>query len=275
MVGAGAMRRWQVTRRRQLVSQRSLRARDGKGRMTTDKAGGKVSLVTGANKGIGLEIARQLAMLGHATLVGARDATRGQAAARQLQAQGLDATFLPLDVTDQASIGAAAHAVQERFGRLDVLVNNAAVALDDAPPSGLDIAVLRRTYETNVFGVFAVIRAMLPLLYKAEAGRIVNMSSGAGSLTLASSPDWRPEWNTLAYNSSKSAVNSITVHFAVELRSTPIKVNAVNPGYVRTDMSPHGDRTVEQGATAPVRLATLPSDGPTGGFFDENGVVAW
>ncbi|WP_345137080.1 SDR family oxidoreductase [Dactylosporangium darangshiense] len=243
--------------------------------MTTNTAAGKVSLVTGANKGIGLEIARQLSRLGHTALIGARDATRGQAAVRQLQAEGLDAVFLPLDVTDQPSIDAAAHAVEERFGRLDVLVNNAAVAMDDAPPSGLDVAILRRTYETNVFGVFAVIRAMLPLLYKADAGRIVNMSSGAGSLTLVSGPDWRPEWNTLAYNSSKSAVNAITVHFAAELRSTPIKVNAVNPGYVRTDMSPEGDRTVEQGAIAPVRLATLPADGPTGGFFDENGIVAW
>nr|BFE60263.1 SDR family oxidoreductase [Dactylosporangium thailandense] len=243
--------------------------------MMTSTAAGKVSLVTGANKGIGLEIARQLARLGHTALVAARDTTRGQAAVRQLQAEGLDAVFLPLDVTDQSSIDAAAHAVEERFGRLDVLVNNAAVALDDAPPSGLDVAILRRTYETNVFGVFAVIRAMLPLLHKADAGRIVNMSSGAGSLTLTSGPDWRPEWNTLAYNTSKSALNAITVHLAVELRSTPIKVNAVNPGYVRTDMSPEGDRTVEQGAIAPVRLATLPADGPTGGFFDENGIVAW
>ncbi len=242
---------------------------------STDSAGTKVSLVTGAGRGIGLEIARQLALLGHTVLVGARDATRGEAAARQLRAGGLDAMFLPLDVTDQPSIDAAARTVRERFGRLDVLVNNAAVALDDAPPSGLDVAILRRTYETNVFGVFAVTRAMLPLLREADAGRIVNMSSGAGSLTLTSGPDWRPEWNTLAYNSSKSAVNAITVHFAVELRSTPIKVNAVNPGYVRTDMSPLGDRTVEQGAIAPVRLATLPADGPTGGFFDENGAVPW
>jgi NAD(P)-dependent dehydrogenase (short-subunit alcohol dehydrogenase family) len=145
--------------------------------MTTNTGAGKVSLVTGANKGIGLEIARQLARLGHTALVGARDAARGQAAVRQLQAEGLDAVFLPLDVTDQVSIDAAARAVEERFGRLDVLVNNAAVALDDAPPSGLDVAVLRRTYETNVFGVFAVIRAMLPLLYKADAGRIEGLQA--------------------------------------------------------------------------------------------------
>ena len=111
------------------------------------------------------------------------------------------------------------------------MINNAAIVQDSAPPSQLDIAILRRTYETNVFGVFAVTKAMLPLLRKSEAGRIVNMSSGAGSLTETSSPDWRAEWNTLAYNSSKAAVNSMTVHFATELRSTPIKVNAVNPGY--------------------------------------------
>ncbi len=116
---------------------------------------------------------------------------------------------------------------------------------------------------------------MLPLLRKAEAGRIVNMSSGAGSLTETSGPDWNPEWSTLAYNSSKSAVNAITVQFANELRPTPIKVNAVNPGYVLTDMSPQGHRTVQQGASAPVRLATLPADGPTGGFFYEDSIVPW
>ena len=165
--------------------------------------------------------------------------------------------------------------IEQQYGRLDVLINNAAIVQDNAPPSQLDVAIMRRTYETNVFGVFAVTKAMLPLLRRAEAGRIVNISSGAGSLTETSSPDWRAEWNTLAYNSSKAAVNSITVHFATELRSTPIKVNAVNPGYTATDMSPQADRTVQQGAIAPVRFATLPADGPTGGFFDENGIVPW
>jgi NAD(P)-dependent dehydrogenase (short-subunit alcohol dehydrogenase family) len=140
----------------------------------------------------------------------------------------------------------------------------------------LDIAILRLTYDTNVFGVFAVTKAMLPLLWKAEAGRIVNMSSGAGLPVLTSSPECRPEWNTLAYNSSKSAVNAITVQFANELRSTPIKVNAVNPGYVATDLNRHrGDLSVQQGASAPVQLATLPADSPTGAFFDENGIVPW
>lgn len=240
-----------------------------------DSGGKQVALVTGANKGIGLEIARQLAQLGYLALVGARDEHRGLAAAQQLQAEGLHAQFLPIDVTDQQSIDAAAQVIEQRYGKLNALINNAAIALDNAPPSQLDIAILRRTYETNVFGVFAVIKAMLPLLLKAEAGRIVNMSSGAGSLTEISSPDWRAEWNTLAYNSSKSAVNAITVHFATELRLTPIKVNAVNPGYTATDMSPQATRTVQQAAVAPVRLATLAADGPTGGFFYENGSMPW
>jgi len=243
--------------------------------MTIDTTAKRVALVTGANKGIGLEIARQLGRLGYTVLVGARDEHRGQAAAEQLHSEGLAAACLPLDVTVQASIDAAAERIEEQYGQLDVLVNNAAIAQDNGPPSQLDMAILRRTYETNVFGVIAVTKAMLPLLRKAEAGRIVNMSSGAGSLTFTSSPDWPVLWATMGYNSSKAAVNSITVHFATELRQTPIKVNAVNPGYVLTDMSPDAQRTVEQGAKAPVRLATLPADGPTGGFFDENGVFPW
>jgi NAD(P)-dependent dehydrogenase (short-subunit alcohol dehydrogenase family) len=240
--------------------------------MNTEK---KIALVTGANKGIGLEIARQLAGLGHIALIGARDESRGQAAAQKLQAQGLDASFIQLDVTDQGSIDAAADWIAREYGRLDVLVNNAAIAQDNAPPSQLDIEILRDTYETNVFGVFAVTKAMLPLLKRSRAGRIVNMSSGAGSLTETSSPGWRPEWNGLAYNSSKTVVNAFTVVFASELRDTAIKVNAVNPGFTLTDMSPNGERTVEQGAAAAVRYATLPADGPSGGFFDENGPLPW
>jgi NAD(P)-dependent dehydrogenase (short-subunit alcohol dehydrogenase family) len=235
----------------------------------------KVALITGANKGIGLEIARQLAQRGYIALIGARQAQLGQRAVDQLLAEGLEALFVSLDVTDTQSIDRAAQFIKQGYGRLDVLINNAAIAIDNAPPSQLDIDILRRTYETNVFGVFAVTKAMLPLLRNASAGRIVNMSSGAGSLTITSQADWKPQWNTLAYNSSKSAVNALTVHFATELRHTSIKVNAVNPGYVATDMSPQGDRTVQQGAIAPVHLATLPDDGPTGGFFDENGTLPW
>ena len=245
--------------------------------MTDSNLKGKVALVTGANKGIGLEIARQLAQQGAVVLLGARDEARGQEAAQTLQSEGVEAHFLSLNVTDQATIDAAAQKIESEYGKLDILVNNAAVAQDSVPPSQLDIDVLKQTYETNVFGVFAVTKAMLPLVKKAEAGRIVNMSSGLGSLTQTSDPNWGfAGVNLLAYNSSKSAVNAITVQFANELRDTPIKVNAADPGYVATDLNQHrGHRTVQQGATAPVRLATLPADGPTGGYFDENGVVPW
>lgn len=232
----------------------------------------KIALVTGANKGIGLEIARQLAERNHAVLLGARDPARGRAAEDLLRSEGLNATFLALDVTDQSTIDAAAAYVGREHGRLDVLVNNAGIAQSTALPSELDIADLRQVYETNVFGVFAVTKAFLPLLRNAEAGRIVNLSSGSGSLTPTSSPDWRPEWNGLAYNSSKSVVNAFTVLFATELRSTAIKVNAVNPGYTATDMSPEADRPAAAGAAVAVRYATLPADGPTGGFFDETGL---
>jgi NAD(P)-dependent dehydrogenase (short-subunit alcohol dehydrogenase family) len=237
----------------------------------------KVALITGANKGIGLEIARQLGRQGVTVLVGARDAGRGREATERLRSEGIDAYLIPLDVTSQAAIDQAARRLEEEFGRLDILVNNAGIFIDDAPPSGLDIEVLRRTYETNVFGPVAVTKAMLPLLRKSSAGRVVNMSSGLGSLTLASEPGWEfAGINLLAYNSSKSALNAVTVQVAKELRDTPIKVNAADPGYTATDLNNHqGTRDVEQGARAAVRLATLPADGPTGGFFDEDGPLPW
>jgi len=237
----------------------------------------KVALVTGANKGIGLEIARRLGRLGFTVLIGARDEGRGRAAAEQLRAEGLDAIPVRLDVTDQATIDAAARRIEAEFGKLDVLVNNAAVFLDRAPPSQLDMATLRQTFDTNFFGVFAVTKALLPLLRKSGAGRVVNMSSGLASLAQNSDPNWGfAQFKVLAYNSSKTALNALTVQFAAELRDTPIKVNAADPGYTATDMNNHqGTRTVEQGATAAVRLATLPADGPTGGYFDENGPVPW
>jgi NAD(P)-dependent dehydrogenase (short-subunit alcohol dehydrogenase family) len=245
--------------------------------MTGDSLKGKVALVTGANKGIGLEIARQLGQRGCTVLIGARDEQRGQEAAQKLQSEGLAARFVRLDVTDQNAIDAAAQKIADAFDKLDILVNNAAIGLDRTPPSQLDMDILRRTYDTNVFGVFAVTKAMLPLLKKSEAGRIVNMSSGLGSLTQASDPDGPFRLvNLLAYNSSKTAVNALTVQFATELLGTSIKVNAADPGYVATDLNEHrGYRTVEQGATAPVRLATLPADGPSGGYFNEDGIVPW
>lgn len=245
--------------------------------MTPQAIEGKIALITGANKGIGLEIARQLGEQGITVLLGVRDENRGREAAEKLQAENINAHVVQLDVTNQDTIDAAVNHIESEFGRLDILVNNAGIAIDSVPPSQLDIEVLRRTYDTNFFGVFAVTKAMLPLLRKSEAGRIVNLSSGLGSLAQNSDPNWEyAQVKLLAYNSSKTALNAMTVQFAYELKDTPIKVNSADPGYVATDLNDRrGTRTVQQGATAPVRLATLPADGPTGSFFDENGVVPW
>ena len=236
-----------------------------------------IALITGANKGIGLEIARQLGTQGITVLIGARDEKRGSEAAEKLQAENIDAHAVQLDVTNQQSIDAAAKHIESEFGKLDILVNNAGIGIDNAPPSQLDMEILRRTYETNFFGVFAVTKAMLPLLHKSQAGRIVNISSGLGSLTQNSDPNYEyAQIKYLAYNSSKTALNAMTVQFAHELKDTPIKVNSADPGYVATDINNNnGPRTVQQGASTPVRLATLPADGPTGSFFDDNGVVPW
>ena len=237
----------------------------------------RVAVVTGANKGIGREIARQLAREGITVFIGARDEQRGREAAEKLRAEGLDVRPLRLDITDDASVAAAAAALERDPGRLDILVNNAGIAIDDGPPSRVSIDVLKRTYETNVFGVVRTTQAMLPLLRRSDAGRIVNLSSGLGSLTRNSDPSWEyAAVKFLAYNSSKTAVNAITVQFAHELRDTPIKVNAADPGYVATDMNRNqGVRSVEQGASTPVRLALLPADGPTGGYFNDDGPLPW
>jgi len=241
-------------------------------------SGQKIALVTGANKGIGKEIARQLAAKGALVLLGARDRKRGEQVETDLRGQGLSVQFIPLDITDQQSVDQAAASVEKQFGRLDILVNNAGIAMDWVPPSELDPEILKKTYETNVFGSFRVTKAMLPLLKKSKAGRIVNMSSALGSLTLASTSQgpFQGANHLMAYCSSKSALNAITVALAKDLNGTGIKVNAANPGYVATDMNDNkGVRTVEQGAATPVRLALLPDDGPTGGCFSDQGVVPW
>ncbi len=237
----------------------------------------KIALITGANKGIGKDIARQLGALGMTVLIGARDTGRGEEAATELRASGMDARAVTLDVTDPATLDAAAAKIASDYGRLDVLVNNAGIALDRGPSGTLELADLRRTYETNVFGIFSVTKAFVPLLQKSGAGRIVNMSSGLGSLTQNSDPSWGfAGVKPLAYNSSKAALNMMTVIFAAELKDTGIKVNAADPGYCATDLNQNsGPRSVAQGAAIAVHLATLPADGPTGGYFDENGVVPW
>lgn len=232
----------------------------------------KIALITGANRGIGLEIARQLGRLGMIVVVGSRNAERGKVAGDLLRSQDIDAQVVELDVTRQDTIDAAAQEIERKFGRLDVLVNNAGVLLDRVSPAQIELAVLRSTYETNVFGAFAVTKAMLSLLKRSDAPRVVNISSGAGSLAKAPNLKFR----MLAYNSSKAALNSITALLAQEFKDTKIKINAADPGSVATDINNYrGTKTVEQGAKSAVHLATLPDDGPTGGFFDENGTVPW
>ena len=237
----------------------------------------KIALVTGANKGLGLEIARQLGQEGHTVLMGARDPERGEGGAQTLRSEDLDAHFVPLDVTDQASVDAAATTIKDRFGRLDVLVNNAGILLDDLSPSELPMATLRRTFDTNVFGVVRTTQAMLPLLRASDSARIVNLGSAMGSLTLTSDPDnLRSGYWQLAYAASKAALNAVTVQFANELRAEGIKVNAADPGYVATDLTgQQGFNSVEDGATPAVRLATLPADGPTAGFYNIDGPMPW
>jgi NAD(P)-dependent dehydrogenase (short-subunit alcohol dehydrogenase family) len=235
------------------------------------------ALVTGANKGLGYETARRLAELGLTVLVGARDPERGTNAVARLRERGADAHLVHLDLTDQVSIAAAARDVAQRFGRLDVLVNNAGAGGGQLP-SRQDLPAMRALFETNVYGTIAVTQAVLPLLEQSPAARIVNVSTTLASISLATDPTHRiTQWNELyGYIASKAVINSFTVRLAHELRAKRIKVNSACPGYVATDFNQQrGLRTVEQGAEIIVRLATLPEDGPTAGFFDETGDVEW
>ncbi|MCK2219883.1 SDR family NAD(P)-dependent oxidoreductase [Actinomadura sp. ATCC 31491] len=246
-----------------------------------------VALITGANKGIGRAVADQLAALGMTVLIGARDTDRGAAAAAEVRAAGGDAHAVTLDVTVPATAREAARWIEERFGHLDVLVNNAGITgsgqvrpedARDQLPSTVDVDMVRAVFETNVLGVITVTNAMLPLLRRSPAPRIVNVSSTAGSLTVNSLPDGPlaalPA--SAAYSPSKTALNALTVQYANELRKDGILVNAADPGFVDTDINAHsGFLTTDQGAASVVRLATLPPDGPTGGFFNESGPVPW
>jgi NAD(P)-dependent dehydrogenase (short-subunit alcohol dehydrogenase family) len=194
-----------------------------------------------------------------------------------LNAEGTDARFIKLDVTDQATIRHAAEWIEKEFGRLDILINNAGIAEWGLKPSNVDLGKVREVYETNFFGPVALIQGMLPLLKKSKHGRIVNVSSSLGSLTISSdlnSPF--ADFLALGYNTSKSALNSMTIQFAKELRNTPIKVNAICPGYCATDINGNsGPRSAAQGAVAAIQYATLGEDGPTGGYFNDEGRVPW
>jgi NAD(P)-dependent dehydrogenase (short-subunit alcohol dehydrogenase family) len=242
-----------------------------------------VALVTGANKGIGHAIARRLAGLGMTVLVAARDPRRGEDAAAVLRAAGGDAHPITLDVTGPATIKAAAAQVASRFGRLDVLVNNAGIpgTPGGQTPGAADLDVVRAVFETNFFGVIMVTDALLPLLRRSAAARIVNVSSGVGSLRHMTDPTHYMSKlpAAAAYPTSKTALNSLTVQYAKALAADHILVNAVAPGACATDFTqglPFSiTRTAAQGAEIAVRLATIGPDGPTGGFFDDDGPVPW
>ncbi|WP_328546284.1 SDR family oxidoreductase [Streptomyces platensis] len=236
-----------------------------------------IALVTGANKGIGYEIAAGLGTLGLRVGVGARDEERRETAVAKLRAAGVDAFGVPLDVTDEASVADAVRLIEDSAGRLDVLVNNAGITGDGPQmPTTVDVATVRAAVETNVIGVIHVTNAMLPLLRRSLSPRIVNMSSGVGSLTRQTTPGTETGPISAAYTPSKTFLNAVTVQYAKELSNTNILINAACPGYCATDLNGfRGFRTPEQGAAIALRLATLPDDGPTGSFFDDAGEVPW
>lgn len=234
----------------------------------------RTALVSGANRGIGFEIVRQLARLGVLAVIGARDPKDGVAAAEKLQSEGLDVPVVAIDVDREGSAAEAVAEVKRLYGRLDILVNNAAILIDE--PGGfkaslfdLKAETVRRTMETNLIGPIRLIQAAAPLMREQEYGRIVNLSSGAGQLAEMGS-------GYPAYRMSKTALNALTRIAAAELGGGNIKVNAMCPGWVRTEMGgANAERSPEEGADTAVWLATLPDDGPTGGFFRDRKPIAW
>jgi NAD(P)-dependent dehydrogenase (short-subunit alcohol dehydrogenase family) len=240
----------------------------------------KVALITGANKGIGLETARQLGKLGITVLVGARDAAKGEAAVATLKKEGIDARAVKIDVDKPADYAAVAKLIEKDFGKLDILINNAGVFLDErvaSKASKTSQELLRKTFDTNFFAVIELTQTLLPLLEKSPAGRIVNLSSILGSSTLHATPG-SPIYasKNLAYDTSKSALNAFTVHLAYELKDTKIKVNAAHPGWVKTDMGGEGAMMeIEDGAKTSVELATIGADGPNGGFIHMGQPLPW
>lgn len=236
----------------------------------------KIALVTGANKGIGFEAASQLAASGCTVLLGARNPLLGKEAVAKLECG--DVRYLAIDLDDSATIAAAAQAIDAGFGHLDILVNNAGIAVEgDGLPSSSSLDAIERSFRINFLGSVAVTQAMLPLLRKAPSARIVNVSSGLGSLTKSGDPAWgHAAAKYLGYAASKTALNMLTVQLAWELRDTPIKVNSVDPGYTATDLNHHqGTQTIAEGTVEIIRLALLPDDGPSGAFSNAQGIVPW
>lgn len=247
----------------------------------------KIAFITGANKGIGLETARGLGRLGIAVVLASRDEANGRAAAEALRAEGIrKVEAVRFDVTRSGDHQAISRHLETRYGKLDILVNNAGVNLDEADfgaPGGFNTTstvtpeVLRKTFETNFFAVVALTQALLPLIRKAPAGRIVNLSSVLGSLTLHSDlSSGIYGMKAFAYDASKTALNAFTIHLAQELRGTKIKVNSAHPGWVKTDMGgPAAPMELAEGGKTSVQLATLPDDGPTGGYFHLGQALPW
>ena len=240
----------------------------------------KVALVTGANKGLGLEMARQLAQTGVTVVLAAREAQKGQAAADKLKAEGLDVQFLKLDVRNKQDRAGAASFLEKNFGKLDILINNAGISADGLAGTNVSATTgesLEQTFETNFFAPIFMTQALLPLLKKSDAGRIVNMSSILGSQTLHADPK-SPiyDFKSLSYDASKAALNSFTIHLAHELKDTNIKVNSAHPGWVKTDMGTDAaPMELPEGGKTGVALALLGQDGPSGGFFHLGKPLPW
>lgn len=241
----------------------------------------KVAFISGANRGIGLETARKLGELGITMVLGVRDVSKGEQVAQALKASGIDAVVVNYDAADPAAPVRVHDFIAERFGKLDILVNNAGILMEDLvgrnDTSTVSREVLRQTFDTNLFAVVELTQALLPLIRKAPTGRIVNLSSILGSQTLHSMPGSPIEAaKGLAYNASKAALNTFTIHLAHELRDTPIKVNSAHPGWVKTELGgPHAPMEIGDSWKTSVRLATLDAGGPTGGFFHEESTLPW
>ena len=240
----------------------------------------KVALITGANKGLGYEMASQLAKSGVTVVLAARDKAKGEAATEKLKKEGLDVRFLKLDVTNKKDYAEAAAYLEKNFGKLDILINNAGISADGLAGTSASATTeqsLQDTFATNFFAPIALTRALLPLLRKSEAGRIVNMSSILGSQTLHADPN-SPIYNfkSLSYDASKAALNSFTIHLAHELKDTKIKVNSAHPGWVKTDMGTDAaPMELPEGGKTGVALALLDESGPTGGFFHLGQPLPW
>ncbi len=246
--------------------------------MSTQKT---VAFITGGNKGIGLETARQLGRKGVVVVIGSRDAARGEAVVKQLAADGIEAKSIRFDVTQPADYQEAFDYFDKHYGKLDILVNNAGTWKEGHPQgnntSSVSPEVLHETFDTNFFGTVALTQALLPLIKKSASGRIVNLSSILGSLTLHADPK-SPIYTSkvFAYDASKAALNAFTIHLAHELRDTGVKVNSAHPGWVKTDMGgEQAPMEIEEGAKTSVELATLGNDGPTGGYFHLGERLPW